>query len=210
MIESGPELVRQIRTLHSEAVERWHTSAIDNPFSGFLGTVCHQHQYNFLLWHEEDVARSPSAPDSRIAEVKRAIDRYNQQRNDWIEKLDDALLDELVRRCLYVDDRTPFNTETPGSAMDRLSILSLRSYHLNEQLQRPDIDEDLRRSIQGKLAICRQQLDDLATALGQLLEDLLAGRKQLKLYRQLKMYNDPALNPYLYGVNNTTSRKAGA
>jgi len=159
--------VQEVIRLHRETVELWHHEPPANPYAGFLHVVCEQHKFNFQLWHEEDVARSPDVGDARIAAVKRAIDGYNQKRNDWIEKLDDFLLTEL--HCLAIEPHADarLNTETPGSTIDRLTIL-------------------------------REQHCDLSTSLAQLLEDIYAGRKRLKIYRQFKMYNDPSLNPYLY------------
>ena len=192
------EFVTQITTLHREAVARWHEPPLDNPYGGVLATVCQQHQFNYLLWHEEDVARSPDVPDARIAEVKRAIDRYNQQRNDWIEKIDEQLVEELASRAVIPLPAARVNTETPGAAIDRLSILALRIYHLDEQAARDDADQAHRDNVAQRLARCREQWADLANALGELLDDIYAGRKVLKIYRQFKMYNDPAMNPYLY------------
>lgn len=192
---NGRETVKRVIQLQQETVERWHHEPVDNPYEGLLGVVCQQHQFNYLLWHEEDIARSPNEPDTRIAEVKRAIDGYNQQRNDWIERTDEFLLSQIEAEAA---DDAPLNTETPGSAIDRLSIMSLRIYHMNEQLQRTDADDDLLAGVQAKLDRCHEQLTDLSTSLAQLLDDIFAGRKRLKLYRQMKMYNDPKLNPYLY------------
>src|SRR5690554_268660 len=124
-----PQLVRSITQLHREAVVRWHRAEVDNPYDGFLSIVCQQHQYNYLLWHEEDIARSPDVSDQRIAQVKRAIDGYNQQRNDWIERLDEALIIALAHMGVAPASHARLNTETPGSAIDRLSIMSLRIYH---------------------------------------------------------------------------------
>lgn len=193
MLESA-----QINRLHRETVVRWHEQDIDNLFDGLLQLVCQQHRYNFLLWHQEDIARSHDVGDAEIARVKRAIDGYNQQRNDWIEKIDDALSQELARRNVFVDEGAPRNSETPGSIVDRLSILSLRIYHLEEQVQRQDVSSDHLESVQQKMAVCLEQQDDLSSALDDLIQDMLAGRKRHKTYRQLKMYNDPTLNPYLY------------
>jgi hypothetical protein len=191
-------LVRQITDMQVELVARWHEETCDEAVEGFLGLVCQQHRFNYLLWHEEDIARSPDVGDARIAQVKRSIDRYNQQRNDWIEKLDDDLLCQLKSANVVAAADLPWNTETPGSAIDRLSIMALRLYHLREQLERPDAEPDHRIKVESRLAICRRQHADLSLALGELIGELFAGRKQLKLYRQFKMYNDPALNPYLY------------
>ena len=194
----GKQTVSDITQLHAVTVDRWHQAPIDNPYDGLLNVVCQQHQFNYLLWHEEDVARSPNVGDQRVAEVKRAIDKYNQQRNDWIEKIDECLLEQLQTELVSTPSDAPLNTETPGSAIDRLSIMALRIYHMQEQLQRDDADEAHLQSVQAKLHRCYAQHADLSQALATLLDDILAGRKQLKLYRQMKMYNDPKLNPYLY------------
>jgi hypothetical protein len=162
--------------------------------------VCEQHSFNYLLWHEEDVARSPDVGDARIAQVKRAIDKYNQQRNDGIEKLDDAIIVMLREYGVILDEGARQNTETPGSAIDRLSILSLRIYHMLEQLDRGDATREHRDKVQQRLAIINEQHHDLSQSLTELLDDIFAGRRRLKVYRQFKMYNDPTLNPYLYGA----------
>jgi hypothetical protein len=198
MLTDPYALVAQVTNLHRASVSRWHSGTLDNCYEGFLATVCQQHQFNYLLWHEEDLARSPDVPDKRIAAVKRAIDRYNQQRNDWIEKIDEALIEMLASGGVKAAEHSRLNTETPGSAIDRLSIMALRVYHLEEQLDRPDIDPIQRGRINERLACCRIQHADLSRSLAELLEDIWAGRKLLKVYRQMKMYNDPTLNPYLY------------
>src|SRR4051794_2639614 len=112
----------QIVELHRQSVALWHQQEIKNSYQGFLHLVCEEHKFNYLLWHEEDVARSPEISDARIAEVKRAIDRYNQQRNDGIEKLDDHLVTELRSRGIEPATDARLNSETPGSIIDRLSI----------------------------------------------------------------------------------------
>jgi hypothetical protein len=199
-----PVEVAEILRLHEDTVAAWHEGPIEVLYRGFLQAVCEQHVCNFRLWHEEDIARSPDVTDQRIAEVKRAIDKHNQQRNDRIENLDELLLAELDIQGVITPTHAPINTETPGSTIDRLSIMSLRIFHLEEELARRDASEEHRHKVTTRLAICRMQREDLSTALGQLLEDIFAGRKRLKVYRQLKMYNDPTLNPYLY-----KARKAG-
>jgi len=198
MLPDPHDLVPQITALHRAAVERWHASPPDNPHAGLLATVCQQHQFNFLLWHEEDIARSPDVSDPRIAVVKRAIDRYNQQRNDWIEKIDEAFIELLTNEGILPRAGAHLNTETPGSAIDRLSIMSLRVYHFEEQLTREGADDRHRANVADRLARCRLQHADLSRSLADLLDDIWAGRKLLKVYRQMKMYNDPSLNPYLY------------
>ncbi len=198
MLPVPHELVRQITELQRETVARWHTCTPDNLYDSLLATICQQHQFNFLLWHEEDIARSPDVSDRRIAAVKRSIDRYNQQRNDWIEKIDEAVIQLLAAEGVFARTGARLNTETPGSAIDRLSILALRMYHFDEQLTRDGADEIHCSNVREKLERCRAQHADLSQSLAELLDDIWAGRKRLKVYRQMKMYNDPTLNPYLY------------
>jgi Protein of unknown function (DUF4254) len=198
MLPEPIALVGDVTQLHQETTARWHNESPDNPYEGLLGSVCQQHQFNYLLWHEEDVARSPDVPDEQIAAVKRAIDRYNQQRNDWIEKVDESLVQALAAESVLPRRDARLNTETPASAIDRLSIMALRIYHFEEQAARIDVDSTQRASVEERLARCRAQHTDLSQSLVELLDDIFAGRKLLKVYRQMKMYNDPTLNPYLY------------
>ena len=130
--------------------------------------------------------------------MKRTIDRYNQQRNDWIEKIDDWLAGQLAEARIAAATDAPLNTETPGSVVDRLSILTLRIYHLQEQRTRDDVGADHVQQTKQKIAVCQFQQRELSESLADLLDDILAGRKRHRTYRQLKMYNDPSLNPYLY------------
>lgn len=190
--------VQKITALQRDTVVRWHLTSVENTYEGFLSVVCQQHSFNYLLWHEEDIARSPDVGDARIAEVKRSIDKLNQQRNDWIERIDDWISQSLSEQGVVATDGAPLNTETPGSVVDRLSILSLRIYHLEEQLARTDVAANHVDSVRHKIAVCHLQLDDLSQALRELMDDISAGRKRHRTYRQFKMYNDPALNPYLY------------
>jgi hypothetical protein len=197
--------VQAICDLHRETVARWHVGEIDNPYEGFLRAVCLQHEQNFRLWHQEDIARSPDASDATLAEVKRAIDKLNQQRNDLIERLDDALIERLSAHGITPWEGARQNTETPGSVMDRLSILALRLYHMEEQVCRKDATEAHVVKAQSRLEILRQQHGDLSNSLRELLEDIFAGRKRLVVYRQFKMYNDPTMNPYLYAAKRAAA-----
>lgn len=200
--------VDEITTMQQAAVARWHRTGIDNPYSGFLRIACQQCALNFRLWHEEDAARSPDAADSQIAQVKRAIDRLNQERNDYIERMDDWIAGALHAQGRVAPPDAPRNTETPGSVIDRLSIAALRIYHLDEQTHRRDVDRQHIQTVEAKLTLCLQQFHDLSEALEQLLADIFAGRKRHQLYRQLKLYNDPTTNPYLYGATSSLSEAA--
>ena len=199
-VSGTAEMIRvaAIVELQRTTVELWHQMPFENPYRGFLALVCEQHRRNFELWHEEDKARDPSADDAQIAAVKRRIDRLNQERNDWIERLDAALLQIMDGWGVRPRPKAPLNTETPGSVIDRLSILALRIYHMEEQAARADAGEEHRAGARAKLAVLLRQHADLCEAFEQLLSDLFAGRRRTQVYRQFKMYNDPNLNPYLY------------
>lgn len=192
--------VTAITDLHRKTVERWHQREVDNPYDGFLAAVCDQHERNYRLWHQEDIARAVDVSNAELAEVKRQIDKLNQQRNDRIERLDDLLIEQLRKQDVTPKPEARLNTETPGSAIDRLSILALRIYHMREQAARADAEPAHRRKAEDRLVVLHQQHKDLSNSLAELLDDIFAGRKVLKVYRQMKMYNDPTLNPYLYGA----------
>ena len=194
--------VSELTQLQIDTVNLWHQQPIENTFDGIKQLVCKQHEFNYRLWHEEDTARSPSATDEKIAEVKRAIDKLNQARNDMIEKVDDALTEVLCERGVTSDDNAPVNTETPGSAIDRLSIMALRLYHYREQLERSDADAEHQQKVADRIALCERQHSDLSKSLQELLDDIFAGKKQHKTYRQMKMYNDPSLNPAIYKADS--------
>lgn len=214
---STPQLpfqVAELMELQKRLVVLWHldVSSDDGPSIKHLdgidltspaALIARQHYFNFALWHEEDEARSPSASDTVIAGVKRRIDRLNQQRNDAIEAIDLFLHDWLVSISIEAPVSAPQNTETVGSVIDRLSILSLRLYHLDEQLNRTNVDPDHKERTAAKISVCREQQRDLAKGLNELLMDICRGAKRHKVYRQFKMYNDPTLNPAIY--NSQTS-----
>ena len=182
-------------------VVQWHFKAPESNFdevSDFPSLVSRQHYVNFELWHQEDKARDPDAPDSKIAAVKRAIDVLNQLRNDMIEQMDQYLLDELHKKNIKYTSETEMNSETPGSIIDRLSINALKIYHLDEEIQRLDVTDEHRKKCSGKLSVLQDQRNDLKISLEKLLADLSNGKKRLKVYQQMKMYNDENLNPVLY------------
>ena len=186
--------------LHDDSVQRWHAGPIESGAQdGCYALALENHAFNFRLWHEEDQARDPAADAAAIARVKRAIDTLNQQRNDAMERMDEWVLASLRAAGVAPDERQPLHSETVGSIVDRLSILALRIYHMHEQTQRADADEAHRTACRARLAVLREQRADLAEALRLLEADLRKGRKRFKVYRQMKMYNDPRLNPVLYG-----------
>ncbi len=189
---------QEVLDLHETTVTAWHDVPIANNYEGILHLICEQHTFNFKLWHEEDIARSRDVTDERIAIVKRNIDGFNQKRNDHIEKVDDWITGWLHEHKVSSEPSARINSETPGSIIDRLSIMSLRIYHMLEQLERTDVDQEHLDRVNAKLATCYEQRKDLSNSLTELLEDIQAGVKQHKTYRQFKMYNDPTLNPYLY------------
>ena len=182
-------------------VEQWHSKTYQPDHieeSDFPSLVSRQNYVNFELWHQEDMARDPDAPDSKIAAVKRAIDVLNQLRNDMIEQIDQYLLDELQNKKIKYTSETEMNSETPGSIIDRLSINALKIYHMDEEIQRLDVTDEHRKKCSGKLSVLQDQRNDLKKSLEKLLADLSNGKKRLKVYQQMKMYNDENLNPVLY------------
>ena len=182
-------------------VVQWHVKAPEPAYveaSYFPNLVSMQHYVNFELWHQEDMARDPDAPDSKIAAVKRAIDVLNQRRNDMIEQMDQYLPDVLQSKNIKYTADAEMNSETPGSIIDRLSINALKIYHMDEEIQRLDVTEEHRKKCSGKLSVLQDQRNDLKKSLETLLADLSSGKKRLKVYQQMKMYNDENLNPVLY------------
>jgi hypothetical protein len=182
-----------IVSLHDQSTAHGHapSTPAPQPSSTFDQLVLDQHQANFDLWHREDDARDPDATDATIVQVKHDIDRLNQSRNDLAEQIDRTLL------SLAPDTPTaPLNSESPGLIIDRLSILALKIFHTKEQLHRSTEQHQHRNH--NRLLVLKEQRADLSACLADLWKEVLAGRRRFKLYQQLKMYNDPTLNPVLY------------
>lgn len=202
---------KNIVGLQDERTRKWHRAEVGEvafgelsgsdgrgPGAVWLEQVSQQHRANFELWHIEDEARSPGTSDAQLAEVKRRIDKTNQRRNDLAERLDNSLLAWLKERDLPKNE-APLHSESPGLMIDRLSILSLKIYHTAEEAERLDAPEGHAARNRERLSILEEQRADLAECLDALWGETLAGTRRFKLYRQLKMYNDPSLNPAIYG-----------
>jgi hypothetical protein len=202
----------EIIALHDRQTSAWHqapqagnaepSEAAPGALSraDWLAAVERQHRANFELWHIEDEARDPAASDADLAAVKRRIDRTNQRRNDLAEALDLALLAWLEPKGLP-HPKAALHSESPGLIVDRLSILALKIYHTREEAERGDVPAEHIERNRGRLAILVEQRADLAGCLQTLWDETLAGTRRFKLYRQLKMYNDPMLNPAIYRKN---------
>lgn len=150
-----------------------------------------------VQWHLEDIIRDPAIDPVEALSLKRRIDRSNQERTDLVEKIDSYF--RHIYANVEVLENATINTESPAWAIDRLSILALKIYHMREQVERNDASEEHRSLCQAKLDVLLEQRVDLTSAIDQLLEDIACGRKYMKVYRQMKMYNDPSTNPVLYG-----------
>jgi Protein of unknown function (DUF4254) len=195
---SSPE----IATRQTALTARWHTvtPAVSATATGseaaaaFSRLVEENHLRNFCLWHEEDIARRDDLGFEAVYRAKRTIDRLNQERNNFTEQMDQALVAALKPR----ETGCPYNSETPGMIIDRLSILALKEYHMHEETIRPEAPAEHRARCAEKLTRLRRQRADLTTCLDELLADVSAGRRTFTVYFQFKMYNDPALNPQLY------------
>lgn len=153
-----------------------------------------------VQWHLEDIIRDPAIDPTEALMLKRRIDRSNQDRTDLVEQID-TWLREKYSEVKPLPNAT-INTESPAWAIDRLSILALKIYHMREQAERTDASAEHKAKCAAKLSVLLEQQVDLSAAIDQLLADIEAGRKYMKVYRQMKMYNDPATNPVLYASKN--------
>ncbi|MGA2898486.1 MAG: DUF4254 domain-containing protein [Acidobacteriaceae bacterium] len=202
----------EIPRLHDQATLRWHqdpatpaplaSPATEAPAASadLIDLVLAHHRANFDLWHLEDKVREPGASDAAIARLKHSIDTLNQKRNDLVEAIDRAFLAAAGAQ----NPAAPLHSESPGLILDRLSVLALKLYHTAEEGRRPTASEAHRQRNLDRLVLLQEQRDDLAACLDRLWQEVLAGRRRFKLYRQFKMYNDPDLNPAVY------DRKTGA
>ena len=154
-----------------------------------------------VQWHLEDIIRDPRIDPVKALAIKRRIDRSNQERTDLVELIDSYFLDK------FKDTKTlpgaTINTESPAWAVHRLSILALKIFHMKIEAERTDVPDEQKKRCQDKLNVLLEQKKDLSQAIDMLLDDMAAGRKYMKVYKQMKMYNDPTLNPVLYGQNGS-------
>ena len=189
--------------IFNQAIADYHIkdnidTPINNPFEE--GTIENRLYLKCWIdtvqWHFEDIIRDPQIDPAEALVLKRRIDKSNQDRTDLVEQID-SYFREVYKDVKVLDDAR-INTESPAWAVDRLSILALKIYHMKEQVERAEASEEHKAKCQAKLNVLLEQQVDLSTALDQLLEDIEAGRKYMKVYRQMKMYNDPSTNPVLY------------
>ena len=193
--------------LHDECTRQWHVTtsalpdrAIPEAPVNLERLVEAQHAANYRLWHAEDEARHPDAGDGSLAAVKREIDRVNQQRNDLTEQIDALLLASLL------ESAGEQHSETPGMIIDRMSIMSLRLFHTREEMEREDAPPSHRERNCSRWSTIEAQRRDLTACLDRLWAQICAGKRHFKQYRQLKMYNDPELNPVIYQSGKRSGR----
>ena len=172
---------------------------IVNPYSAgsIDATLYHKCWIDTVQWHFEDIIRDPSIDPVAALTLKRRIDKSNQDRTDMVEDID-TYFRTVYKDVTPLPDAT-INTESPAWAIDRLSILHVKLWHMQEQVDRTDVSAEQHDKCAVKMTILKEQLSDMTTSISQLLDDYAAGRRIMKVYRQMKMYNDPTLNPVLYG-----------
>ena len=192
------------RPIFDRAIADYHlTDNVDTPIQNpyAAGTIeadlYRKCWIDTVQWHFEDIIRDPQIDPAAALVLKRRIDKSNQDRTDLVEIIDSYFFTKYHSIVPKAD--ATINTESPAWAIDRLSILALKIYHMREQVQRTDASEEHRATCQKKLDVLLEQQVDLSTAIDQLLTDIEAGRKWMKVYKQMKMYNDPSTNPVLYG-----------
>lgn len=191
-------------SVFQEAIEKYHIEdRVDQPMvnpydsGGIDHLLFRKNWIDTVQWHYEDLIRDPEIEPGAALELKRKIDASNQERTDLVEYIDSYFLDKY-KTVTVLSDAT-INTESPAWAVDRLSILALKIYHMEEEANREDASEKHREECSQKLNVLLEQRKDLSSAIDQLLTDIAAGRKYMKVYKQMKMYNDDELNPVLRG-----------
>lgn len=184
-----------ITAIHKDSIIRWKATGIEYLHQQFHQLVEENHSFNYQLWHAEDRARRDDMGFEFVYHGKREIDRFNQLRNNRMEAMDEWLFKLLEPAA---PNLCPVNSESPGMIIDRLSILSLKAYHMDLQTKRVDVNEEHRTNCTQKLNVIYQQLEQLAQCLGQLLDEVKTKTRTFRVYHQFKMYNDPTLNPELY------------
>lgn len=190
--------------IFEESIEKYHIlDKVDQPFSNpyqeksIEQLLYRKNWIDTVQWHYEDIIRDPEIRPEDALVLKRKIDASNQDRTDLVEHIDDYFL--MRFNTVKVAENAAINTESPAWAIDRLSILALKIYHMREEAQREDASEEHLEKCQAKLSILLEQKQDLSIAIDQLLDDMASGNKYMKVYRQMKMYNDNELNPVLRG-----------
>lgn len=189
------ELILKIVPLQQHWIVEWKENKVQLTQTDFLQLVEENHHFNFLLWNAEDEARRDDLGYEGVYRAKRAIDQYNQQRNNRMEAMDQWLFSEL-KPSTHTD--CPIHSETPGMMIDRLSILSLKHYHMSLQRLRQDTDEAHRQACQEKALIIAEQRNQLNTCLQQFIQEIRQNTRTFRSYHQLKMYNDPSMHPHLH------------
>jgi hypothetical protein len=193
--------VKNILTLQKSEITDWHREMTNKEESLPWKFIEENNQYNFKLWHEEDIARIRDIDPMRIVEAKRNIDQYNQARNNAMEKIDEWILSYLELATVQSADK--LHSETPGMMIDRLSIMQLKRYHMEEETLRLDASAEHKSKCLARVNVLNEQIADLSNCLVDILEQLESGKLRFKVYRQFKMYNDPSLNPQLYKKSNS-------
>ena len=191
---------KYILSIFETSVADWHIeekeSKNPHPIDSMEFILYSKNQIDTIQWHVEDEIRRPDVADQNIVKFKREIDALNQRRTDLVEKLDDYFYSVYKDKERKVNSK--MNSETPACLIDRMSILELKIYHMREQTSRVDIDVEHIETCKNKLAILMDQKSDMIVCLDDLFADLESGLKFMKVYRQMKMYNDKNLNPSLY------------
>jgi len=174
---------------------------INNPYSSdsFEYLLYLKNHIDTVQWHLEDIVRDPNIDSQEGIALKRRIDKSNQERTDLVEKIDDYFLHQFKE--VHMLPEATVNTESPAWAIDRLSILELKIWHMQEEVNRQEATEEHRMKCSNKLNVLHEQQVDLSSSIDELLADIEAGKKKMKVYRQMKMYNDPSLNPVLYHLS---------